>query len=466
MKLLSFTQSTRTQLRRSYGQIKRNYDRSRCRGQRPLSSGMSTTPTSTSTTTERPEVHIIGLGNVTKLIAHSLMTSSPNPPNVTVVFRDMDRFQSFAKAGHKITLSRKNDVDSTTEELVAEGFKGASPDKLKANHIRVQTLIVGTKAYDALSAVRDIVFRLDAESEVIFVQNGMGRLIPFVESSGACLTWLPGIYEEVRKHLFYGGKAEHRTPKFYQMIVSHGLYATPTNPFGSVHAGRGKVYLGPVLEDGQPEDTVRTKRLLKLFLPAKSVLNLEVVSRDQLLLRQLDKLVANAIINPLTAIFAVKNGEILHPEKIPEMEKDMSMLYEEISAILSFHIGLNMPPKSNDMTDAAYTQQLSRYSVKNLKKIVNRVAEMTAENTSSMLADVQAGRKTEIDYINGYLVQLGKKYTLPTATNERIVRRVKSKFSPPETEDTPIIPRDPRYQVAMVLKELRKKEKEKKGPKK
>src|SRR5690606_12193205 len=117
------------------------------RGFQPQSRSMSTT-TTTKMEADKPEVHIIGLGNVSKLIAHSLMTSGPNPPAITMIFRDMSRFHDFAKAGHKITIARNDG-----EESVAVGFGSASVDKLKANHIRIQTLIVGTKAYDAMSAV-------------------------------------------------------------------------------------------------------------------------------------------------------------------------------------------------------------------------------------------------------------------------------------------------------------------------
>lgn len=239
------------------------------------------------------------------------------------------------------------------------------------------------------------------------------------------------------------------------MIVSHGLYTMSNNAFGSVHAGEGNIYLGPVLEDGQLEDQRTTQKLGELFQSAKP-LNVEVVDRNQLVLRQLDKLVANAIINPLTAIYGVKNGALLKPEEVPGLEKDMVRLYHEVSAILMFHIPLTIPPPDGDVMNLAYIELLQRYSYKNLKKIVEKVAAMTAENTSSMLADVEAGRKTEIDYINGYLVRLGKKYTLPTKSNESVAKRVASRLEAQPRPDNPIIPRDVRYQVAMVLKGLRK----------
>ncbi|WP_319379414.1 ketopantoate reductase family protein [uncultured Methanocorpusculum sp.] len=45
----------------------------------------------------------------------------------------------------------------------------------------------------------------------------------------------------------------------------------------------------------------------------------------------------------------------------------------------------------------------------------------TAAHFSSMYQDIAAGRKTEIDYINGAIVSLGKKHEIPTTVNETIV---------------------------------------------
>ena len=45
----------------------------------------------------------------------------------------------------------------------------------------------------------------------------------------------------------------------------------------------------------------------------------------------------------------------------------------------------------------------------------------TAAHYSSMYQDIFAGRKTEVDYINGAIVALGKKHGIPTPVNETIV---------------------------------------------
>ena len=62
------------------------------------------------------------------------------------------------------------------------------------------------------------------------------------------------------------------------------------------------------------------------------------------------------------------------------------------------------------------------------KEIFNRVSKGlkdSGDNTSSMLQDILKGRKTEIDFLNGKIVELGKKYKVNTPVNEVLVSMVK-----------------------------------------
>jgi 2-dehydropantoate 2-reductase len=90
------------------------------------------------------------------------------------------------------------------------------------------------------------------------------------------------------------------------------------------------------------------------------------------------KLVVNSVINPLSAIFKVKNGELVHN---PFYRKIFTALFEECALVLDLH------------NKEEYFQNLVA------------VCEKTAENQSSMYKDLENGRKTEIDAILGYLLE-------------------------------------------------------------
>jgi 2-dehydropantoate 2-reductase len=98
------------------------------------------------------------------------------------------------------------------------------------------------------------------------------------------------------------------------------------------------------------------------------------------------KLAVNAVINPLTAILRVPNGELLHR---PPLDPLIAEIVEEVWRVAARHkIPLPTPPE--------------------LAEEVRRVCRGTASNRSSMLRDVEEGRPTEIDSINGAVVRLGR----------------------------------------------------------
>ncbi len=57
---------------------------------------------------------------------------------------------------------------------------------------------------------------------------------------------------------------------------------------------------------------------------------------------------------------------------------------------------------------------------------VEAVAEATAGNTSSMLADILRKKRTEIDFINGVIVRLGQELGIPVGLNSTLVDLVKT----------------------------------------
>jgi 2-dehydropantoate 2-reductase len=117
--------------------------------------------------------------------------------------------------------------------------------------------------------------------------------------------------------------------------------------------------------------------------------------------RQWQKLAINAVINPLTAIYQCQNGDLIKHE---ETHKLMKQLAKEIDQALP----LWMP----DWPGNSYQQ-------------AKQIAQQTANNTSSMLADIRARRSTEIDFINGHLVASAKKYGLNLPTHEKVIEQVR-----------------------------------------
>jgi len=114
------------------------------------------------------------------------------------------------------------------------------------------------------------------------------------------------------------------------------------------------------------------------------------------------KALVNAAINPLTALWRVPNGQLL---TTPERRSLLAALVDEAAAVASAR-GITLPFDD----PLAHTEKVCRAS---------------ATNHSSMLQDVEHGRPTEIDSINGVIVTEGKRLGLPTPVNETVWRLVR-----------------------------------------
>ena len=115
-------------------------------------------------------------------------------------------------------------------------------------------------------------------------------------------------------------------------------------------------------------------------LPAEPVHNVD--------LYEWRKLAINAVINPLSALLGVENGAL---DALVDTARG---LVEELVSVAR---------RDGILLDADETLEKVRASIR-----------QTGRNHSSMLQDVRAGRRTEIDWINGAIVARGMAHGIAT----------------------------------------------------
>lgn len=115
------------------------------------------------------------------------------------------------------------------------------------------------------------------------------------------------------------------------------------------------------------------------------------------------KLAVNCVINPLTALRDCTNGELRDDQILIEA------LCSEVAAVMA--------------------REGHHTSTEDLLYYTNQVIESAAENTSSMLQDIRAQRRTELDYITGYLIRRARAHGVPVPENTRLYEQVKRKES-------------------------------------
>ncbi len=167
------------------------------------------------------------------------------------------------------------------------------------------------------------------------------------------------------------------------------------------------------------------------------------------------KLAVNCVINPLTAIYNVTNGQLLlllllvvvvrqrkeDSTKVLIMRQilqevslvammEMKSLYAKILTSSNENGGHGNKNNNtlyyNDQWLLSATEALSSSA---LEKFVFQVMNSTKDNVSSMLQDMRSGKTTEIEFLNGYVASLGKeKYGLDCPRNLEMCRLVQRKL--------------------------------------
>jgi 2-dehydropantoate 2-reductase len=222
------------------------------------------------------------------------------------------------------------------------------------------------KSYQISAALASIINHANAKATLIFCHNGMGAVNHLATLSQQC----------------------------YALLTTHG--SKIITPFHAQHTGLGHNDLG-LINSSLNTDVELEEQIVNTLAIALPSLTLS----DNIKAKQWLKLAVNCVINPITAIDNVNNGQLLNEKYTTLIEQ----LLKEVIAVAA----------CEDI----------RFDFNELKAKVLLVARKTAENCSSMRSDVLHRRPTEIDYINGYIVKLAKNNKISVPKNEKMVRQVR-----------------------------------------
>lgn len=219
-------------------------------------------------------------------------------------------------------------------------------------------IFLTTKAYDSEKAVEGISRLLMKDTVILVLQNGLEN-------------------EEIVKRAV-GYKAK----------VLRGITNMAAEFF---KAGEIKYWTGEttIEHDGVAEEIAAIMNNSGLKASVSKDINNEVWS----------KVVLNSVINPLTAIFRVRNREI---SMQPLAEVRHQIIRECIE--VGNAEGVTFP--------------------KDLEKGIGKEI-ISYANYSSMCQDIMRGKRTEIDFLNGKIVELGARHHIPTPVNETLVHLIK-----------------------------------------
>ncbi len=321
-------------------------------------------------------IYILGLGNLGRLFASSLAKLPDRPAVTLVVHREglLEHWRDHPGV-EMVRGGRPELVVDFDIEMWTEKPPNIGPVCEVAGGGIVHNIIVATKAPDALPQVDRLRRYLGPSSTVVFTQNGVNKL------------WPPHGNTYVQERFGQG-----RHPNFLACIVTHGV--TSSGPFRSVHASPADAVVGTVLPNNSSSSSNSNTGDSMLYLARQIVdaphLAGRSVSRPELFVLQLEKLVVNATINPLTAVLRCRNGD-LFTEPGGQIDRLMDLLLSEVSSVLQRlvqHESTRQILGDSSTADLGGPALVERFSFQRLKSMLHRVGEKVRDNTSSMLQDV------------------------------------------------------------------------------
>jgi len=229
-------------------------------------------------------VHVLGGGSLGTLWAAHLMRSGT--PTTLLV-----RPGTLAARGRSV-LARVTcswEERPTEARLAAEPSSGAGPP--------ISTLVLATKAFAAGAALEGVLPRLADEATVVLLCNGA-----LAVSETLSTAQLP------------------RGATVLAATTTHGAWLKgpelddPPDLRHVVHAGNGQTWVGPLLArgvDASANDATSERARAAACAFGSGGLGAQVEDELQTQRRLWLKLAANAVLNPLTALWNVRNGGVL-----------------------------------------------------------------------------------------------------------------------------------------------------------
>lgn len=286
--------------------------------------------------------------------------------------------------GHRVTvLAKKGAEDVLRRQGVSVtgiwGEHRAVPDRVVSDPDVIDKpdfdlILITVKSFDTYEALNKLKKLVTARTYVVLLQNGYGNF-----EAAACAV-----------------------PK-NKILLGRVIFGAETEGIG---ISKVTVIADDVII-GSPENLVDS-RILEELAEAFQKAGIPTRTSSEILKYVWGKVIYNSALNPLGAIFEVNYGKLAENEHTKGMIDD---IIEEIFRLLTV------------MGQETWWPDAAAYK----KDFYEKMLPTTAAHHASMLQDIRRGRKTEIDALNGAIVQLGHKYKLQLPVNDFISRMVKAK---------------------------------------
>jgi 2-dehydropantoate 2-reductase len=277
-----------------------------------------------------------------------------------------------ARAGYGVTLiGRKTHVDA----INSHGLR------LKSGGVEDRIAVPATTEMSALAGAGLVLFCVKSTD----TDDAARAMAPHVEDDAVILSLQNGVdnAERIRRHVG-------------NPVVTVLVYAAAQmiGPGQVEHTGGGNVVVGLSVEAGGIGPSVRAALddVAALFASA----GVPAAISEDIAADLWTKLLMNCAYNAISALTGAPYGQMT---AMPEIRSVMRAVVDEVVAV-ALAKNIRLP---GDVFDA-----------------VIRLSEVMPRTISSTAQDIAAGRPTEIDHLNGYVVRQGEALGVPTPVNRTL----------------------------------------------
>jgi len=321
-------------------------------------------------------IGFIGAGSIGSLFGGCIASIQSEIYSIEVIL--------FGREAHIKAINENGLVISKNEEIqrISNIESHKNPEYvekrlLKESQRVFDFIFLTTKAYDLEIALSQYKSLINASKWIVILQNGLGN-------------------EDIVKKYF-------PKEKIIRAITTNGAFLK--KPGHVIHTGLGITKLGfPFLNlqkqgENKPFDAISGAQLINEIL---NLAGLETTLTNDIIRDSWEKVLINIGINAIGTLTRLKNGELLKIEGLKRLMGDA--IREAISVAKRKKIDL---------------------SKKDYVALTYEVAEKTLENKNSMLQDILKGKRTEIDFINGKIVEYAKEMKIHVPLNDALTQLIK-----------------------------------------
>jgi 2-dehydropantoate 2-reductase len=232
-------------------------------------------------------------------------------------------------------------------------------------------VLIPVKAFDTVTAVRQLLPHLSNNAHIVLCHNGMGTL------------------EQVQAMLL-------PTQGLWFASTTQGAYKP--SPLQVRHTGFGETMLGACNAAAINSTTAIASELDTALGPLQQVPDITPFLWK--------KLAINCVINPLTALLQVRNGELLKAEYQPQITELLTEFVQVAKAC---------------------GQQ---FNLEQLQQLIEKVQQTTAQNFSSMQQDVANQRRTELNAITGFLLHQAAVNQIQLPAHQALFQQLSARLQP------------------------------------